>query len=350
MNRLEIGWLLLIMTLIGGVVVAPAAGTSLSQVGELDSDLVIIGASVEETGTATLEIEYAIRLSDENETTAFEQLQADIEENESLYLDRFEDRMNRTVQAAENSTGRSMSVSSFEVETNRETTFGEEYGFVTYRATWSEFAAVEDEQILAGDSLEGIYLDQQTRLEMYSPEGYEATSVSPDAGSSNGGISWSGPLQFDDSEPSVVFEPVAPTEATTSPSGETQTPTTAPSEPGESSPPWILYGGGGLVIAAIVGWIIYRRRFGEGADTVQPGDGGAGQPPSELLSNEERVEAYLESVGGRAKQQEMVDALGWTEAKTSQVLSEMAEEETIEKFRIGRENVVKLAENGSESE
>jgi uncharacterized membrane protein len=49
------------------------------------------------------------------------------------------------------------------------------------------------------------------------------------------------------------------------------------------------------------------------------------------------------------KQQEIVSGLEWTEAKTSQVVNAMHEDGRIEKFRIGRENVVKLPEEGDES-
>jgi len=44
------------------------------------------------------------------------------------------------------------------------------------------------------------------------------------------------------------------------------------------------------------------------------------------------------------RQQEVVAETGWTEAKTSQVVGEMREAGTIETFRLGRENVLKLAD------
>jgi uncharacterized membrane protein len=77
--------------------------------------------------------------------------------------------------------------------------------------------------------------------------------------------------------------------------------------------------------------------------------GAADAAADELLSNEERVERLLERNGGRVKQQEIVSGLEWTEAKTSQVVNAMHEDGRIEKFRIGRENVVKLPEEGDES-
>ena len=42
------------------------------------------------------------------------------------------------------------------------------------------------------------------------------------------------------------------------------------------------------------------------------------------------------------KQQQVVQELGWTDAKTSQVVGNLREEEEIEVFRIGRENVLAL--------
>jgi hypothetical protein len=68
----------------------------------------------------------------------------------------------------------------------------------------------------------------------------------------------------------------------------------------------------------------------------------AGAPPAELLSNEEQVLQLLESNGGRLKQQQVAGELDWTDAKTSQVIGGLREEDKVETFRIGRENVVTL--------
>jgi Uncharacterized membrane-associated protein/domain len=60
------------------------------------------------------------------------------------------------------------------------------------------------------------------------------------------------------------------------------------------------------------------------------------------LSNEERVLRLLKGNGGRMKQQQVVTELDWTDAKTSQVVGSLREDEKIEVFRIGRENVLTL--------
>ncbi|MFB6253868.1 MAG: helix-turn-helix transcriptional regulator, partial [Halobacteriaceae archaeon] len=41
---------------------------------------------------------------------------------------------------------------------------------------------------------------------------------------------------------------------------------------------------------------------------------------------------------------DIVDQLDWTEAKTSQVVNDMKEQNEIEVFRIGRENILRLPE------
>lgn len=64
----------------------------------------------------------------------------------------------------------------------------------------------------------------------------------------------------------------------------------------------------------------------------------------ELLSDEERVLRMLTRNGGRMKQASIVKETGWSNAKVSQLLSQMDDDEEIEKLRIGRENLITLPE------
>ncbi|MFW5922502.1 MAG: DUF7345 domain-containing protein, partial [Halodesulfurarchaeum sp.] len=185
------------LLLIGGMISPAAAGGSFGsdaeQVGGLDSDLVIIQATVSDNGTATFQIQYAIELADENDSEAFSNLASDIETNESAYLSRFSDRMNATVDAAETATDRSMTVGDFDVSTNR-TTLGKEYGLVTYSATWTGFANTSADQLLVGDALEGLFIDQDTRFEVRWSEAYQLDAVSPNPSeTSEGKVAWEGP-------------------------------------------------------------------------------------------------------------------------------------------------------------
>jgi hypothetical protein len=90
---------------------------------------------------------------------------------------------------------------------------------------------------------------------------------------------------------------------------------------------------------------------GSTAATGATGDTGAGAdanaepavPDEELVSDEERVVNLLEENGGRMKQVNIVDETGWSKSKVSMLLSDMEEEGTISKLRVGRENIVSLA-------
>jgi hypothetical protein len=74
-----------------------------------------------------------------------------------------------------------------------------------------------------------------------------------------------------------------------------------------------------------------------------------GRVPLELLSPEERVMRLVRDRGGRMKQQEVVSELDWSAARTSQVVSGLREDGALETFRLGRENVLKLPEDGDET-
>ncbi|WP_348612297.1 helix-turn-helix transcriptional regulator [Halobaculum rarum] len=83
--------------------------------------------------------------------------------------------------------------------------------------------------------------------------------------------------------------------------------------------------------------------------TDEPGvdaDDSASKPQEdlELLSDEERVERLLDEHGGRMRQGTIVEKTGWSDAKVSQLLSAMADDGRVEKLRLGRENLISLAD------
>ncbi|CQH53275.1 probable transmembrane glycoprotein / HTH domain protein [Halobacterium hubeiense] len=357
-------------------VAAPAAGAG-APTGpfgvaqeEFDPDDVTLSAAIDEDGSAAWSFKYRMELTTDNETQAFEELQADIEANRSAYVDRFRTRIASTVTSAENATGRNMSVANVSVRAfqQRSAEFADSYSFVEYTFEWDGFAATDGERVVAGDALEGFYLNNETSMQFSWPDGYAATDVDPVADEETAtSVRWTGPADFGTGQPRLVLEP-APT--TTEPSEPTET-TTAAASSGESGV--VLPALVGAVVAVFVvgaaGWLYLRREDNGGGGAAEPtdagGGGGAGdaatgveesageaaatagaasetEPPEELLSNEERVERFLREQGGRAKQQDVVEAMGWTEAKTSQVVKEMRENDDLESFRIGRENVLKL--------
>jgi len=309
---------------------------------EFDADSVLMEIAVHENGTAEWTVRYRLALETDNETAAFEELQADIRANESAYVGDFETRMQATVADAENATGREMAATDFDVTTSQQPV--SESGFVTYTFTWESFAAVDGSTISIGDAIAGLYLDGQTTLTVSWPEDYEPTRVVPEPDQrSDSTVTWDGRRSFGAEEPRVVVAP-------------------AGGGLGDLLP---LVVGAAIAVAILGGGVVlYRRRRGASTPAPTAGDAGSGggggapdtsgtgdtEPPSDLLSNEERVTRLLEAHGGRMKQQAVVSELGWTEAKTSQVVNAMQDDGELEVFRIGRENVLKLPDENGEDE
>lgn len=346
-----VGILVAIAVIAATVGPVAAAGQTAAAPEDVDPDAVHIGIDVEDNGDATWTIEYRVRLIDENETAAYEDIVTDVENNRSAYVDRFATRMNGTVDAAAEQTGRPMQASNFTVSAEiRE--LPQTYGVLTYTFEWEDFAVTDGETIQIGDALEGFFLDEETTLLISWPDSHTATTIEPEpTDRRTHAATWDGPLEFAAGEPLVVAEPAPP--VTTTGTGTNGGPSN-----GMDDALLIITGVFGVLIAlALVAVWYYQTQSdeeGAGPPPVQPDEGEdtgtptpaaestETKPAEELLSNEERVTRYLADHGGRAKQQEIVDGLGWTEAKTSQVLSSMESDGSIEKFRIGRENVVKL--------
>jgi hypothetical protein len=57
----------------------------------------------------------------------------------------------------------------------------------------------------------------------------------------------------------------------------------------------------------------------------------------------------LQQNGGRMKQKQVAEQLDWTAAKTSQVVSDLRDDDKVDSFRLGRENVLTLPEVDIES-
>jgi len=104
----------------------------------------------------------------------------------------------------------------------------------------------------------------------------------------------------------------------------------------------------GMAAASLVGLfaILAFSLFGAKRLKREERDGSGDDSPGEngLLSNEEHVFRELERNDGRMKQQTLVESLDWTEAKTSRIVNKMQDEEVIEKYRLGRENVLAISD------
>ncbi|WP_425601058.1 helix-turn-helix transcriptional regulator [Halosolutus halophilus] len=258
-------------------------------------------------------------------------------------------------------------------------------GVISYSFTWTNFATVDEDRIYFGDAFQtdtGVWmsLTDGQRLVIESPSGYALETPTT--------LKWDGPHQFTGDELEIVFVRSAGNGFVFGISkwmvaavlGFVVVGTggyfLARRAPSIDLPPPLdhfVERLAGLPIVAHLGRIYSRvfARSGRGdsdALSTTDTDGGTFQSthesatapggpdttaPSgtelefeeidpELLSDEERVHRMLKRNGGRMKQASIVKETGWSNAKVSQLLSQMDDDGEIEKLRIGRENLITL--------
>lgn len=304
-------------------------------------DEVRIEIDLQDNGSAVWTVSYQYRLNESESATAWEDLEADIAAEPASYSDWFEDRWEAEVAEAEAETGREMELSPVAVET--ETRSGvQEHGFVVFQFEWASFGMVELNRLEAGDAIDEFVLEDDMQLVLSWPDVYERSSVEPSPDDSREStVIWNGEeTDFVTDEPRVEL-----IERNDEPTGGVEEPTTL-------SVGVVATAVGVLAVLAVGvgGWWLRQRSSQPPADDHGHSQGSEEQtpsspPPPELLSNEERVLQLIDDHGGRIKQQRVVAELEWTEAKTSQVVSGLREDDRIEVFRIGRENVLTRPED-----
>ncbi|EMA55741.1 hypothetical protein C450_00807 [Halococcus salifodinae DSM 8989] len=327
--------------------------------------------NISANGSAVWTLQYRFQLSDSNETAAFDQLSGNTSENPTEYQARFEQRISQALTTAENATGREMAISNVTVRATRNGTTG----VVTYEFVWQNFAATDGTRLDIENSLAGLSLDNETQLTMSWPTSYEPVTVRPAPTERQANVVvWDGTTEFAEREPIVelaLANSMANTTAAQADGGSSGEPA-----PGSNLP---LSSISLIALVVVVGglgvWMVRRREHDDtpliptdtaedsetdhgttSEEAVATPNGGTQDSPAsetdnrslELLSNEEQVIEVLRRSDGRAKQQQIVSELGWTDAKTSSVVSRLRDDGTIEGFRLGRENVLRLPDEATE--
>lgn len=345
---------------------APAAAQSVAvpQVGDQpDPDNTITRIDLAADGSATWEITFRTRLENDTETAEYERFQERFRSNTSRYLGTFAERMRGVVAAANDSSPRAMRATDFAAETAIQEV-PRRWGIVRFRFTWTGFAAVEGDAVVAGDVFGGgFFISEDDTLAVAAPDGYvvESAAPAPDE-TAEGVVEWRGREDFDDGRPRVRAVPTAGSGAT----GGDGAPGTG--DAGGSGVPAVGLGLGSTLLVAALAAAAYGIRTGRVSLDPAPGAVGASEnadaadesgaagveddagPAADaaLLTDEDRVRSLLRERDGRMKQSAIVDELDWSKSKASRVLSGMAEDGDVEKLRIGRENVIDLVEDDGE--
>ena len=333
---------------------------------EFEADRVDFEITVYENGSATWTFRYTQGLETDEDRENFEAYAEEFETNETELYTAFQDGAERLTTNGSEVTGREMSAEDFRRSARTEGLDPSQStrGVVEMSFRWDGFARVDEEgdRVVMGDVFEGgLFISSDQQLIVRAGPNLAFGDVQPDDGEFDEGtmaesdtVTWGGEKSFNPSRPRVEF--VDPNAVTTDDN--------APATGGFG---WLLPAAG-LVLVLLLGVgaaVAYRSEafpyVGDGthADSGSE-DGGAGTtagrgeaeagaaagggvPDEELISDEERVVTLLEENGGRMKQVNIVDETGWSKSKVSMLLSDMEDEGTISKLRVGRENIVSLA-------
>jgi uncharacterized membrane protein len=364
--------ILLVLPLLGALAAPAGAADTVGgppAAQAVDPDTVLLNVSLQPEGDAHWTVAYRVKLETESDEAAFSSLQADVRNNSTAFTSEFARRMATTARTAENATGREMAIENVTVAATTQA-IPQQYGVLTYRFRWTNFAVRDGTTLTAGDAIANLFLDNETALQMIWPAEFHLQEANPEPDSlDERRVVWTGARDFGPGEPRVVLSTATPT----------------PAGPDDGGLPVVA---ATAVVAALLagGVVLFARRLGllgggptpgeaagpgpaggaaadaeteaeagaeaEGATEAGAGGATAGEEgtPSELLSNEERVLALLEQEGGRLKQQQVAERLAWTDAKTSQVVGDLREADEVETFRLGRENVVTLPDEGLDTD
>jgi hypothetical protein len=352
----------------------------------------VIRIRITDTGNAEWTVESRFRVTNDTDAETFtEYADAVVSGQREAGYDPalFE----RYANLASESTGRNMSIENAAwddprietVETVGEQSADQEsyrVGIISYSFTWTNFATVDGDRIYVGDAFQTTdgtlfrTLSTGQRLVVEPPSNYGF--VDAPTSTENGALVWDGPHKFDENGLQITILEGA-------------------------GSPFFLPGAGWLIasvlaLVILVGgtaYLLTRRDIDVGgpsdrlsildrlefrsrserttdereiatadgngssetASVTAPDSSPAADPDSgahfefeesadeidpELLSDEERVHRLLKQNGGRMKQASIVSETGWSNAKVSQLLSKMDDDDEIEKLRIGRENLITL--------
>lgn len=359
-----------LIALIGLALILSAPGLSAATpvTPTAENPAIIMEIELTADGNAHWTVTYLYRLETDDERAAFDRMLEEYVANESapLTIEPFQEAASQ----ASIATDREMTVDN----SSRRGSRADGVGRLVLTFRWTAFAPITGEEIRVGDVFQtpdGTWLPRLTanqQLLIEFPDGYAPQSLSWPL--KNGTVTITGPETLAPGEPAVHLVATGPPSPTVSPTSIVTSPTMSSTETNTDiqSPAGGFTPGLGLatlvLLGVAIGYLVWRQHEpGAGKSTADDHPAGpepeqsTSPDPSEqaaaaaLLSDEERILKLLDDNGGRMRQVTIVEETDWSNAKVSQLLSEMEEAGRVEKLRIGRENLISLpgqAPDGSE--
>jgi hypothetical protein len=270
-------------------------------------------------GTAHWKLEYRTPLVTDEDLSAFENYSRDMN---SRYLPELRELMQRSAAQAALGTSRDMVVNDFTGNALIQTSPTGKFGVVTYTFDWTNFAQTTG-GLSAGDAfVGGLYLARDDSLVIRYPQGFTVTSADPVPDQTGDGLTWYGLHSFGPGQPRVTLE--------------------------GTSFPLLPVGGFLLVIIAIGGLVLYRRKTPAPPPPPEPEETEEPAAPlskADLESLEEKIIQLLEAHNGEQFQSEIVRELGVPKSSVSTTLNDLHGRGIIRKVRKGRENLIRLVKD-----
>ena len=365
--------LLLVLALVLGVPVA-AGGQATSSLQTPDGfDRTTFRVTVYENGSATWSLEHRTPLANESQVSQFQAFARDFERNQTTLYTNFVEQAEVLTDVGTNATGRQMEATDFQRSASVDPV--QSSGTVEMSFRWTNFAVEENDRIVVSDVFDGgfyigpsqsIVFERGPGLAFVDAQPTPDSMSQPDRLRQSVSVTWNGEQSFNDRRPYVELAPAAAVDTQTQTSVGSVSPTPAASG-GDST----FFMGIALVFLVLglavgiwwtgaIGTILGRDRDGGSGPApprspdrppdpptgAQTGETGSQEPAvsdEELLTDSDRVLKLLEENGGRMKQVNIVDSTDWSKSKVSMLLSDMEDEGTISKLRVGRENIISLA-------
>lgn len=334
--------------LIGTGVVPFTVGETAAQVSQPETDNTVTRITVGANGSADWTVQVRTRLDTAESVEEYEAFQEQIRSDSTAYLDPFRERMRGVVARSANATGREMRAEGFAIETSIQE-IPRRWGIVTFRFTWTNFAAPSDGRLVVGDIFQGgFFLAPNDSLVIRSPPEYVIADVAPPpADRVNGSVTWVGREDFADGRPHVEFAPAQDQETSDGSTAQRSSP--SPASPDGIAGLGVLLGGALLLLLiGVAVYVGYQRRSGSGDLREYPTEQSTPASGASVQTDEERVLQLLEERDGRVRQADIAEAFDWSASKTSRVIGSMVEAEDIEKLQLGRENLIDLMDEDSE--
>jgi hypothetical protein len=280
--------------------------------------------SVQEDGSALWQLEYRTPLLTDSDLMAFDNYTRELP---TVYLPQVQDLMQRSAAQASAAASRPMTVSNVTGNAVVQTSPTGRHGVVIYSFSWSGFAKPDDRLAIGDAFAGGLYLARDSTLILRYPYGWTVSRAEPAPDDQRDSLVWYGLRTFSPGEPRVLLE--------------------------KNSFPLIplilvfIF----VIVAAGAAFMVFQKKKSGGIakEQAEQEEPAVSLSEAEEAGLEERIVKFLEAAGGEQYQSAIVKALGLPKSTVSSSIGSLHRKGIIRKVKKGRENLIRLAEDPTDS-